>query len=207
MQRILCLILIGVLFLAACNGNATPAPTANATSANVQPTQSQSTPAPLDSTPDVAATQAALPTIELEQRVFETGQPPLPIAGTMDTVIESDPNIGLVFDSILYEQTGGIAGKPLTIEVKSDGTVTRNGVASTISPDQVTFLDNLIDQLNFFHLKGVFTAPGTSPDAYRYNLTVNRSGDSRTLIMSEGFLPPELQQFVSLISSLGAPTQ
>jgi len=197
---ILCSVLIGLLFLSACGGRA-PAPTATLSGANVQITST-----PIGATPDLPATQTAEPTLEQLERSFGTDEPTLPVPGTVIVPTTPDPNAGLVFDSIQYERTGGIAGKPLSIEVKSDGTVTRNGVTSTITSDQVAHIDQLIDQLNFFSLQGVFTSPGSKPDVYHYSVTVNRGGDSRTINAEDGFLPPELSQFFSLLNSLGAPT-
>lgn len=207
----LSLILIGLFFLAACGGNppATTAPTADSsivTSDNTSPT-APATIAGLEPTPDFAATQTAQPTLAVPERSFGTDEPPLPLPGTIVAPTTPDPDAGLIFDTILLERTGGLAGIPLTIEVKSDGTVTRDGVASTISPDQVTFIDNIIDQLGFFGLQGVFAAPGTSADTYRYDLTVTRAGASRTIKAQDGFLPSEFAQLLSLLSDLGAPTQ
>jgi len=202
MRRNLYLILFGVLFLAACGGGGTPAPTADSSG----PT-TQSTSASVGETPDLAATQAAQPTVEQEQRAFGTDEPPLPIPGTLDASTNIDPEAGLVFDSIQLERTGGVAGQTLTIEVKSDGTFTRDGVPGNISPEQVTLIDNLIDQLNFFGLEGVFVAPGTSADVYRYQVRVSRAGSARMIQAQDGFTPSELIQFFSLLSSLGAPTQ
>lgn len=204
MRRNLCLLWIVTLLLAACGGAATPpAPTADSSSGS--PT-TQATSALLAVTPDLTATQAAAPTLAVQERSFGTDEPPLPIPGTIIAPTTPDPDAGLLFDTILLERTGGLAGEPLTVEVKSDGTITRDGAASTILPDQVTFLDNLIDQLNFFGLQGVFAAPGTSADTYTYYVTVTRAGASRTIQAQDGFLPSELAQFLSLLSSLGAPT-
>jgi hypothetical protein len=210
MQRNLSLILIGMFFLAACGGNApaTTVPTADSSvTADSSGTVVPATVAGLQPTPDLAATQSAEPTLIVQERSFSTDEPPLPIPGTIIAPTTPDPDAGLIFDTILLERTGGLAGIPLTVEVKSDGTVTRDGVTSTISPDQVAFLDNLLDQLNFFGLQGVFTAPGTSADTYHYAVTVERAGSSRTIRAEDGFLPSEMIQLLSLLSDLGAPTQ
>src|SRR5215510_6696717 len=109
---ILCSILTGLLLLSACRGGA-PAPTVTPSSENVQ-----TTPTPMGATPDFPATQTAEPTLEQLEHSFGTDEPTLPVPGTMVVPTTPDPNAGLVFDSIQYEQTGGIAGKPLSIEVK-----------------------------------------------------------------------------------------
>lgn len=207
MRRNLCLILIVALFLAACGGNAAPTAVLPTIDTSSSGTAVPGTPIGQVSTPDFAATQAALPTSQPEQRAYETGVAELPIPGTMIAATTPDPDAGLIFDSIQFVRTGGIAGKTLTIEIKSDGTVTRDGVASTIAPDQVTLIDTAIDQLNFFGIQGVFQAPGTSADTYHYSVTVNRAGSSRTINAEDGFVPPELQQFLALLGSVAAPAQ
>jgi hypothetical protein len=201
MRRNLCVILMGAVFLAACGGGTTSAPTADTSSASTV----QATAASVGETPIVAATQPALATVEQQQRAFETDEAPLPVPGTMSAPTTPDPEAGLIFDDIQLERTGGIAGQTLTIQVRSDGTFTRDGVAGTITPDQVTMIDNLLDQMNFFGLQGVFTAPGTGADVYNYEVTVNRAGSARTIKAQDGFIPPEMIQLLSLLSSLGAP--
>lgn len=205
MQRYsrLSLIFIGMLFLAACGG--TSASTPETTSPTAQ--AADTTPSPLAATPDFASTLTAEPTIDQQVRSFGTDEPPLPIPGTIIAPTTPDPDAGLIFDLIILERTGGPTSQPLTIEVRSDGAFTRNDVPGTLSPDQITLIDTIIDQLNFFGLQGVFIAPGTSADTFRYRVTVERAGASRTLQAADGFLPPELAQFLSLLGSLGEPTQ
>jgi hypothetical protein len=213
MRRNLCLILIGTLFLAACGGNAAPTavlPTVDTslqTSGTVTP--GQPTPIGQEPTEDFAATQAALPTSVPQVRSYETDEASsgftLPIPGTMIAAVTPDPNVGLIFDTVQFVRTGGITGKTLTIDIKSDGSVVRDGVPSTISPDQVTLIDTVIDQLNWFGLDGVFEAPGTSADTYHYSVTVERAGSSRTINAEDGFTPSELLQFFSLLGSINAP--
>lgn len=211
MRRSLYFTLIVALFLAACGGSPPPTavlPTVDSNaSASVDVTREPVTPVGQVATPDFGATQSAEPTGQLQPRAYETDEAPLPLPGTMVAASTPDPNAGLIFDTILFERTGGIAGIPLTIEIKSDGTITRDGVPSTITPEQVTLIDSVLDQLNFFGLQGVFQSPGTSADTYHYSVTVERAGSSRTLKAEDGFLPPELVQFLSLLSSLGAPVQ
>ncbi|MBZ0290379.1 MAG: hypothetical protein K8I30_22330 [Anaerolineae bacterium] len=202
-------VILGLL-LAACGGNASPTavlPTVDnsANASGSDETREPVTPIGQAATPDFGATQSAEPTDQLQQRAYETDEAVLPLPGTMVAAATPDPDVGLIFDTILFERTGGIAGIPLTIEIRSDGTVTRDGVASAITPDQVTLIDTVLDQLNFFGLQGVFTAPGTSADTYHYAVTVERAGSSRTIRAEDGFVPPELQQFLALLSGIAAP--
>lgn len=201
MRRYHVLFIVLVFILAACGGNA-PAPTAD--------TSTVATPETATSAPEQAATpldQSALATaMSLPERIYETGQPTMPPPGQLINAASTpDPQAGLIFDSIQYQQIGD--GVTTDVELLSNGTVTRNGAASTITADQVVLIDNLLDQINFFGIQGVFAAPGAGEDVFRYKVTVNRAGASMTIDAQDGFVPPELRELFSLLNSLGAPTQ
>lgn len=219
MRRNFALLLVLALILAACNGQQTVLPTsavidqpttdAATTAETTGEPQAEASVTPIGlqaetATPDPGA-GAAGPTVAFE-RFIETDEAPIPAPGSFSTPSTPDPNAGLIFDVILFERTGGPEGEPLTIELRSDGTVTRDGVATTISPDQVTLIDTVLDQVGFFGLQGYFTAPGTSSELYTYRVTVERAGSSRSLDMQDGLYPPEIGQLLALLSSLGTPT-
>jgi hypothetical protein len=191
MRLYLILSLIFALLVAACGGDATtqappatvdPANNANAT-AVVQATQ-----------PPPAPTSGA--------REYATGEPPLPIPGTLVAPATEDPEAGLVFDVVYFNRTGGAAGQALSLQILSNGSGIFNDAAITISAEQVTQLDNLIDQIGFFGLQGVFTAPGTSAEVYKYDITVDRAGSSRSIKAQEGLIPRELAQLIDMLSQL-----
>jgi hypothetical protein len=203
MRRMMALVFILTFLLVACGGNA-PEPTQQASTDVTPPAE------PLTNTPEAAATaldQAGLATMmSMPERIYEVGQPTMPPPGQIiSTATTPDPDAGLIFDVIRYRQTGG--GETLEIEVRSDGTVTRNGATSTITQDQIIFIDNLLDQMNYYGIQGVFTAPGTSPDVFRYRITVDRAGSSMTIDAHDGFVPPELRELFVLLSGLGGPSQ
>jgi hypothetical protein len=187
-----------MLFLGACGGDAAP------TSAPTAQTSSDTTAAPTTEVVVPTQPQSGSPVVMERTLVYETGQPTLSAPGTLVAAATPDPDIGLIFDLIQFEQTGGITGETITIELRGDGTLVRNGVASTISQDQVVFIDNMLDQMNFFGITGVFTAPGRGADLLYYILTVERAGTSVTLRAQDGLIPPELGQLLTLIGSLGA---
>jgi hypothetical protein len=190
MRSLIPLILTGLL-LAACGTTppeATPGPSAEAT-------QSAVTNNPTGLTP------GAPPATE-GPRQYTTDQPPLPAPGTIVAATE-DPNAGLVFDSLTLERTGGISGERLTVQVLSNGSVLRNGAASTISADQVTQIDALLDRMNFFQMQGVFTAPGAGADLFTYAITAERAGAVRTITAQDGLIPPELQMLITVLVQLG----
>src|SRR3989304_2545583 len=125
------LVIISLLVLAACNGTtaptATPEPTAVPDTATPEPVQ-QATPIAVDSLPPV---------------------------GEMISSATEDPEAGLVFDSIVFIQTGGASNIELTIELLSDGTLIRNGETSTVSQEDVLAIDAMLDELNFFGIQGI----------------------------------------------------
>lgn len=186
-------LLICALALAACGGGETPAPpTADPNAVNPD-----ATPVPERST--------LPPPITLSPREYSTDEvsDPLPIPGTLVAAATPDPDAGLVFDRILFERTGGVAGIPLTIEIRSNGSVTRDGQPRTIGADLVRLIDDQLDLMNFFGIQGVFSAPGTSADIYTYNITVERSGASLTIKAQDGFIPPEIQRLIALLQDIG----
>ncbi|MBL8161348.1 MAG: hypothetical protein JNJ61_05125 [Anaerolineae bacterium] len=187
------LLLICAFALVACGGGETPAPP----TADPNVVDPNATPVPERST--------LPPPITLSPREYSTDEvsDPLPVPGTLVAAATPDPDAGLVFDRILFERTGGIAGVPLTIEILSNGSVTRDGQPRTIGADLVTLIDGQLDLMNYFGIQGVFTAPGTSADIYTYNITVERNGASLTVKAQDGFIPPDIQRLISLLQDIG----
>lgn len=181
-----------IMLLAACSGNPTAAPTLD-TSLRQNPTVA---PTVDNSTLEPTATPL--------QREYATDQATLPAPGTPIAAVTEDANAGKVFDSLLFVRTGGIAGQTLTIQLLGDGTLTRDGVSSQASPDQVIQIVDALDKLGFFGIQGIFTAPGTSADTYHYQLTVERLGDSRTIDAEDGFIPPAMAQLFAQVQQLGS---
>lgn len=200
MRRGLIPILVLSLLVAACANNPPPAPTqpSNQASTNAPPSPAGNTPTAPTTVPMADAT------IQFQQREYGTAQVDLPIPGTLvKGAATEDPNANVLFDSITLQQTGGVAGKPVTIEVLGDGSVTRDNTKSKISADQVKKLNDRLNSLNFFGLEGIFSDAGTRPDALHYNLTVVKGGDARAIDVDEGLAPAELLGLIQLISGLG----
>jgi hypothetical protein len=179
----LTLILTSVLLLSACNG--APAPTAT-----VEPTD-----VPATATPEAEtqATQAPVITI--------------PPVGEISRSPTEDPEAGLVFDSIIFTQTGGSTEGELVIEIHSDGTMIRDGETGTISQEDVTRIDDMLDDINFFGIEGIFEAAAANPDAYSYTITVERAGASRMIPAQDTYAPQELKDLFAAILALGQPQQ
>ena len=189
MFRQLFLIITCAALLAACGGNntATPAPVAQqsapTTNANATPSQ-------------IAATQSP--------REYSTEEVQLPQPGTIIPPATQDPDAGKLFDSVALNRSGGITGQELNIEIKSDGTLIRDGATSKATADQVKQISDALDQMGIFGMQGIFQAPGTSADMYTYRITVERSGSSKTITAQEGFIPPQLSDLIQMLSQLGS---
>ncbi|MBI5666443.1 MAG: hypothetical protein HZC41_00425 [Chloroflexi bacterium] len=183
MHRSLVVLLAILVFLAACQQAQPPAPTLDTSLA----------------TPAANAVPSSTPAI----RELVTGQPQI-IPGTIIPPATEDPLAGTPFDRILFTRSGGIAGQTLTIEIRGDGTVIRDGVTSQISPEQVQQITDILDRMNFFGLQGVFTAPGTGADVYQYSVTVERQGASRTIDAQDGLTPAQLMALITALSEIGA---
>jgi hypothetical protein len=187
------LVLAAILFLAACGSAATPTPTLTATAI---PATEAPTGAPVSLGEDTLATLGATlnvpaPGTLVVPRYIET-----PNAPTAEPI---------TIDQLGFSQSGGLDGQSLTIVLKGDGTLTRNGQTSQVSQDAVRNLAALLDSIHFFDLTGIFTGANVAPDTYRYTVAVESAGRRRTISSQDGMTPPELMQLYDAIRSLGSP--
>lgn len=187
MPRRLSIALIFLLMLAACTGGGDQSPTL----APTLPPQAETTPEEptLEPIPasDVQLTLAA------------------PIPGTLVVAAPTvgEPTIVLEFTDLTFTRSGGLVGQPITVVVNADGSILRNGTASTITPDQVEAIRSRLDRINFFQLQGIFTSAGNSADIFTYSITVNGNMGSRTIFAQDGLIPPELIDLFTLLAELG----
>lgn len=178
------LVVASLLLLAACNSSSAPTQTLAPTAA------------PATETPEPERQQAT-PIAEIT----------LPPVGELVAAATEDPEAGLVFDLIVFTQTGGPNNADLTIELRSDGTLVRNGQTSTVSPEDVIAIDTMLDELNFFGIQGIFAAAAPNPDVYSYTITVERAGASRMINAQDTYTPVELKELFAAIINLGQPGQ
>ncbi|RMF82113.1 MAG: hypothetical protein D6737_02965 [Chloroflexi bacterium] len=177
------------------------------------PTQDPTVPAQLTALANAAATATTIveldtgenpPTIEGQEAVstavFGEG---VPLPGTIVAPATEDAAPGLLFDSLIYTQSGGPGDTELTVELHSDGTLIRDGETFTVSPEVVAEIDQLLDDIGFFGLSGTFTSPARGSDTYIYALRVEQGGLSRAIRGQDGLLPPELQNLFVRLSQLG----
>jgi hypothetical protein len=130
----------------------------------------------------------------------------LPSLGTIVAPATEDPSAGLIFDLITLTQTGGPSDITLTIELRKDGTLIRNGETSTVSQTDIVAIDTMLDELDFFGLTGVFAAAAPNPDVYAYQITVERDGASRMINAQDTYSPTELKALFAAIINLGQQT-
>lgn len=194
MRHTLRLIIVGLmaLIIVACQ----TAPEATAT---LPPTTAPNPPATdAASTAEVTVDVQAVAT----QIAVDITMPP---PGTPVTAaVTQDPLAGASFDSIIFEQTGGITQTTLTVEVYGDGRVVRDGVTSTISAEQLNAINQALQAANIFGLQGQFVMPGVNEDAYYFTITVDIAGAGRTIRAQDGYTPDELMDLFNTISVLGS---
>ncbi|RPI34877.1 MAG: hypothetical protein EHM70_01455 [Chloroflexota bacterium] len=104
---------------------------------------------------------------------------------------------------IVYERTGGIAGRTVTWSIFADGQVLANDKEAEISADQVDKLIQEIDDLGFFEMPGSFLGLNNCNDCYTHVITVRKDGTTHTVTatdMTEG-VPQELWEVVNKINT------
>ncbi len=176
MRLAACLVVLALL--SAC-GTTTPTPTAT-----------------VEGTPNLAVTDE----VSVISMTIE-----VPIAGTLVMGLSNVPAGGrppVEFETIYFARSGGIAGQPLNIELRSDGTLIRDDETTAVSDETLTAMNDRLNRIDFYGLQGVFTGP-VSSDAFSYDLTVASSIGSRTVSAQDGFTPPELIDLFNFISQLG----
>jgi hypothetical protein len=180
------LVLIGLLLLAACNGNTLPT----------------TVPAPTSELPTATSESETV-----QQVATPFAEVTLPPVGELVAPVTEDPEAGLVFDLIVFTQSGGPNNTELTIELRSDGTLIRNGEASTVSQADITAIDTMLDEIGYFGIQGIFEAAAPNPDAYSYTITVERAGSSRMITPQDAYTPEELKELFAAILNLGQVIQ
>ncbi len=190
MRPLRLLMLTFVIAAAACTGQATPTPTAT-------------TPPPTETAPEVTAppdSSEMLATTAAENQVVLT---PVPV-GTLSVADNSGtPNYTpapLDFDTVVFARYGGITGERVIVRLYSDGRLTIDDVEYQVSPDEVEAIRAVLDQLQFYDVRGTFTGPAAQPDAYQYSIGVSGSRGAKTITLQEGYIPPEMQAVVDMFT-------
>jgi hypothetical protein len=107
------------------------------------------------------------------------------------------------FQRLIFTQQGGAGGQTLTVELRADGTLTRNGTPAALARSEVAAVIDSIDRIRLFDIAGWFTGPVNSADAYAYSLVVEAADRQLTLEAQEAYTPAELLSFFFNVSQLG----
>ncbi|MGB1286697.1 MAG: hypothetical protein ACPG7F_09215 [Aggregatilineales bacterium] len=188
MRYRLLFLLIPVWILAACDAD-TPA----------ENTPIPATAVPVEATEDVPFDNRVIVT----RAPLEEGALEVPPVGVLVASVTEDPEIDLVFDVITLRREGGIDEAPIEIVLNQNGSFTRDGVPGQITPADVTRIDDLIDEINFFGLQGTMMGPAIDEEDYRFVLRVERNGTARSITSQEGYIPPEYQRLLGAIFDVG----
>ena len=208
---VLLLILLAALILGACAAPATEPTATPGTPTEPPPTLSQTrfpTLPPIDAnagTPLFQPTTAAQGFLESAGLV---GQVTIAPAGEMVYAEQTQqpdapPPAPRTFVGLSYVQVGGAGNQELIVDLRADGTLTRNGAAGTLAPEEVARVAAAIDRLRIFELSGNFTGPLQSENSYRYGLTVSTDNGERSIEAVEGFTPEPLMTLFFNLSQLG----
>lgn len=184
----LILLLLSALVLSACGGNtATPTNTA-------PPPMTPETPT-LE--PTLFITSTTSPIEILAQTVT------VPVPGTLAV----PGGFGFVrdfsYDVINFTQTQVQGSTTLTVLLQSDGTVTRDGVVSQATPEQLQAIARMLGEMNFYSMQGQFTGADAGSSTFSYSLTISGDDGSRTIYAQDNLTPPELMNLFEALQTLG----
>ena len=84
---------------------------------------------------------------------------------------------------VLFERTGGFAGRTLRSEVD----------CARLPAGEALRLEEIVRQAGFFELPGRMSAPGPGADRFRYRVTVESEHDTHTVVMDESAVPPSVR--------------
>jgi hypothetical protein len=192
MRPVVILLLVAALILSACGGN-TPAPTNTVPPAPTAAADAE-TPTP---DPTLFVTATTSPNEILAQTVT------VPVPGTLAVPGGFGLNRDFSFDTISFTQSQVQGSTSLTIMLQNDGTVTRDGVVSQATPEQIQTLTQMLGQMNFYAMQGQFTGADAGTSTFSYSLTISGSEGSRTIYAQDSLTPPELMDVFELLQTLG----
>ena len=89
---------------------------------------------------------------------------------------------------IWFEQSGGFAGLTTSVEISSD----------TLEEAEYTELSQLIDQSDFFNYQIAENQTGI-PDQFHYQLTIEKSGEKKTLTLSDANLSDDMRSLINYL--------
>ncbi len=91
---------------------------------------------------------------------------------------------------IHFERTGGFAGLTLTADIAAD----------TLSQDEQSRLQQLVEDADFFALPAELHDAGTASDQFVYRVTIEVAGRCHTVETAESAAAPELQPLLEWLT-------
>ena len=109
---------------------------------------------------------------------------------------------------IVYERSGGFAGRHDLFRIYADGRIVSEGGAMTgggnaLAPQQITSVVARIVEAGFFSLEDAYLPPNKCCDLFTYKLTIMRDGKAKTVTtMDSAKQPPALELALKEVSAL-----
>jgi len=93
---------------------------------------------------------------------------------------------------IWFERTGGFTGIPVKVELDSD----------TLSIEEKTKIQQLIDESDFFHIQVIDTLLRNLPDQFYYQLTIDDNNTKKRITYSESTIPDSFRPLTTYLMQL-----
>ena len=94
---------------------------------------------------------------------------------------------------ILFERTGGFAGRRLRARIDS----------AALTDDEAERLTRLVNDAGFFDLPSWLQPPDPSPDRFSYVVTVEAGPRAHTVQAAESAIPPQLRPLLTWLTRRG----
>ena len=103
---------------------------------------------------------------------------------------------------IIFQRSGGLAGKTVVWTIYSDGRVQSDLGTTQLSSDAVSKLVAGLTTLGIFDLKDSYGGLTNCNDCFTYTITINADGKTKTISTTEGAadIPVELGSILTLLN-------
>jgi hypothetical protein len=200
---ILCI--ITAFSVAAC---ATPAEPTQTPATGSLPSSTSPTPEVIEATSDGTQIVPTPQEVGLAETLVPGGAVTLIAPGMVilpEVTEPADPSQPLPqFERLVLSAIRGFDGPELIVELRADGTLIRNGVIGAVAPSEVQAVVTTLDNLRFYDFIGSFSGPLQTNDAYRYVLTIYRTGVNEYVVPAmEAYTPSAYLRLYTGIAQLG----
>jgi len=191
MRPVVILLLLTALLISACGGN-NPAPT------NTAPPTAPAAEITLTPDPTLFVTSTPSP-LEILARTVT-----VPVPGTLSVPDGLGVQRAFRFNTINFTQTQVQGTTSLNIVLRGDGTVTRDGVNSQATPEQIQAISRMLGEMDFYAMRGQFTDGDAASSTFTYSLTIDGDEGSRTIYAQYNLTPPPLMAVFDALRALVA---